>query len=270
MNTTITYSNENIEFFHSLDSVPNPDKFVMHMHERCEVYFFIKGKCNYNVEGSSYPLKSGDILIMRNAESHYPQIDSNYPYERMSLLFSKDLFSQFDPDNTLSSPFFQRLAGSNNIYHSQDFISNHHIQIVQNLISIKEPTYLQLSSLLFSLLYEISTSFQTRTEYEAIDSLPNQIVNYINGHLSETLSLDSICQYFFISKPHLCRIFKEATGTSIGQYINAKRILYAKELIQLGESPTTASTLCGFHDYSVFYRNYKKRYGYSPSETIYR
>jgi AraC-like DNA-binding protein len=44
----------------------------------------------------------------------------------------------------------------------------------------------------------------------------------------------------------------------------------ARQKIQDGESATTAAMICGFNDYSSFYKQYKKMFEVSPSETAAR
>ena len=47
-------------------------------------------------------------------------------------------------------------------------------------------------------------------------------------------------------------------------YINNKKILYAQSLLQAGERPADVCETCGFHDYSTFYRLFRKITGHSP------
>lgn len=49
------------------------------------------GKGIYRVEGTPYPLKAGDILIMRPAESHYIDISPDRSYTRFSVNFKAEL-----------------------------------------------------------------------------------------------------------------------------------------------------------------------------------
>ena len=65
---------------YSSSPVPRPENFKMHTHEWCEVYYFSEGKGTFKIEGSSYPLESGDILLMRPLESHYIDIDPSHRY----------------------------------------------------------------------------------------------------------------------------------------------------------------------------------------------
>lgn len=90
------------------------------------------------------------------------------------------------------------------------------------------------------------------------------VIAYINSHLSETMSVESLCQRFFISRSQLNRLFRKMTGASVWDYVVAKRLMYAKMLLEAGETPAVACQKCGFNDYSPFYRAYKARYGVSP------
>ena len=43
---------------------PKNQKHPMHMHDNYEIYSFLSGDAEYYVEGSRYPLKSGDIILI--------------------------------------------------------------------------------------------------------------------------------------------------------------------------------------------------------------
>lgn len=96
------------------------------------------------------------------------------------------------------------------------------------------------------------------------------IITYINSNLTNDISLDDICKIFYISKSHLNRKFKRMTGSTVWEYITAKRLILAKKLLGQGEPPMTAYTKCGFNDYTSFYRAYKSRFCVSPKNDYIR
>ena len=61
------FSSENLYIHYAIDEKPDDRDFVMHVHEQCEIYYFVSGNAEYLVEGTRYPLESGCILIMRPA-----------------------------------------------------------------------------------------------------------------------------------------------------------------------------------------------------------
>ena len=113
-------------------------------------------------------------------------------------------------------------------------------------------------------VYKVYKSNRDTTTQD--DSPIQRIVRYINNHINDNLTLDTICNKFYISKAQLCRSFKAATGSTVQNYINAKRLVNAKRMLADGIAPTRAALLCGFNDYSVFYRAFFKEYGKAPKK----
>ena len=261
-----SYRDEDIDMHYSRDGKPVPSDFNMHTHESYELYYFVGGNGIYRVEGTPYPLEEGDILIMRPAEAHYIDITDNKPYTRLSVNFKANLFSYIDPDGKLLAPFNGRKIGTFNRYRAENFKSDAYSVFIKNIITDSPDRRVQTITNLLPLLNEIYLAFGSVTETEINKSLDSRIISYINRHISEDITLDAICEKFYISKTHLCRIFKKATASTVGEYITVKRLVNARQQILSGTPPTKAKLQCGFRDYSVFYRAYKKKYGISPSK----
>ena len=100
------------------------------------------------------------------------------------------------------------------------------------------------------------------------DTVDQRIPRYINNNLATPLALEHLFVRFFISRAQLCRRFRKATGTSVAKYITAKRLIRAQQLIRSGSKPTEVFSVCGFQDYSTFYRAYSKYFGYSPKDAL--
>ena len=97
------------------------------------------------------------------------------------------------------------------------------------------------------------------------DEIGAKVARYINTYLDKNITLDEIASKFFLSKYYLCRMFKKYSGVSIHAYINHKRVMYAKQLIDSGENASAAAYKVGFGDYSAFYRAYVKALGKPPT-----
>lgn len=104
------------------------------------------------------------------------------------------------------------------------------------------------------------------TESAPVSSTQESIIAYLNSHFAEPITLDDLAERFFISKHHLNRSFRKATGTTVRDYLISKRVTYVQQLLINGVPATQAATLAGFGDYTAFYRAYVKRFGHAPSQ----
>ena len=92
-----------------------------------------------------------------------------------------------------------------------------------------------------------------------------RIHNYLNKHFTEIESMDEICEELKISKYYLSHVFKKYMGKPPMQYVTAKRISYAKKLLQETDlSATEIGEMCGYKDHVLFFKAFKKQEGITP------
>ena len=96
----------------------------------------------------------------------------------------------------------------------------------------------------------------------------NRVVDYIDSHLGEDLSLDEIASVAAFSKYHFHRIFTALTGESLGAYIQRLRLERAAGLIvsRSDYSLTHIGMDLGFSSPAVFSRAFREAFGMSPSQ----
>ena len=99
----------------------------------------------------------------------------------------------------------------------------------------------------------------------------NEILLYIDGHLTEDLSMEHIAQKFYISVYHLSHMFKKYMGMSCVECIHWRRIERAKELMQSGrKSIKEIAELVGYANLNNFYSHFKQRTGMTPKAYMLR
>ncbi len=95
----------------------------------------------------------------------------------------------------------------------------------------------------------------------------SQIKTYIDTFYKEQFTLELLAVRFHFSKNYLVRVFKEAYGMSVRNYIALVRIRKAKELLRFTNmNIDQCSYECGFGDPNYFSRIFKKVEGCSPSK----
>ena len=250
---------------HTLDEPPKSNT-PMHTHEFMEIYYFISGNCTYTVEGTAYALKPHDILFKRPLEAHKLTVNStDVPYERIGIAIPIDLFRHLDPDNTLFAPMMTRPLGTGNRFTSADFGHNLCTEMMEKLMkSGGSMTRTEILSIILFVTSEASRVLRGKTEMRRASDTATRLIDYVNDHLFGNISLTQVSREFFLSQSQINRIFKTNTGSSLGQYITAKRLLTARDRIRSGVPSTEACYACGYNDYSSFYRAYIKRFGHAP------
>nr|WP_199081723.1 DJ-1/PfpI family protein [Pedobacter sp. ASV19] len=74
----------------------------------------------------------------------------------------------------------------------------------------------------------------------------HQVQDYITKHLQHKLTLEELAELIFISPRNLTRLFKSATGVTIGQYIQLLRQEKAKHLLKEKYKLTWIAQECGY------------------------
>ena len=93
------------------------------------------------------------------------------------------------------------------------------------------------------------------------------VVDYINQHLSEELSVRSLANMAYVSPDHLTRSFKKRSSMTVSDYILQRRMTLAGELLRDNKLTITMVSDCvGFGNYSYFTEQFKKYYGMTPRE----
>lgn len=273
MDFLFQYKDEDIYLIHLIDQHPKSTNFLMHAHDVPEIYCFLRGAARYWIEGRQYPLAPNSLMVIRQSETHRLEICSEeQPYERFAIHFSPRILATVDPAQLLLAPFYNRPLGRQNLYLPEVFpIAQPHklLHAMCNTSVGTEQQRLTILSYFFPLLEQIRLVFahgekDDLSAYASSHNLVEEVVLYINEHLFEELSLTLLGKHFYLSISHLNRIFRAATGSSIHEYILVKRLIAAREYIQGGKGAGAAALLCGFQDYSSFYRAYVRRFGVSP------
>lgn len=260
------YLLEDFRLFH-LAGQPT-EKVELHYHEFHKVFLLISGSGGYTVAGNRYSLRSGDLVMVGSRCVHKPEFQQEY--ERIILYISPE-FLRTIPEFDLSEAF----SGENgHVLRLTEAAQARVISLAKELeqeLSTEEPgAILVCRGLIIRLLVEIIRGFRDETALRPKAFSPKnhrigQIMAYIEENLTAELSVEKLSEQFFISKYHMMRSFRQETGTTIHGYIQDRRLIQARSLINGGMRATEACYRAGFHSYASFTRAYSARFGTTPT-----
>jgi AraC-like DNA-binding protein len=261
-------------FHHSRDERPNPRDYKPHYENGYEIYMFINGEGSYTIEGSRYELEPYSILLMNPNELHVLNISEQSPYERIVFGINESFLPPFMLNGVDFFRCFKfRKLGHGNQLKSETVRGAGLVQLfekLQSLLERKTPeNELVAKCVIVEILSAINQIYEADhpASHRSANHKVRAVLEHINANLDEQLNLDLLSEKFFVTKYHLCRIFKEETGFSINQYITYKRIHMADALMQEGNTPTQACFMSGFNCYSNFFKSYRKLTGKSPRKS---
>lgn len=264
--------NRQFEVFHYRER--SPGNMEVHHHDFFELYFLLGGEVSFRVEGRTYTLKPGDMLLINPQELHQALIDRDTIYERMVLWIDRGYLAELSAAGMdLAACFDTRLPTHTNLLHPNKMQRAELQGLLEKLAGefygdgLGNGQYAQ--GLLLQFLVEVNrlALAESKQPISAEETdMVDQVLSYIGAHFTEDISLEMLSNTFYVSKYHLSHEFSKRVGTGIYRYIMFRRLMHARELLEGGTPPGEAYGRCGFGDYANFYRSFKSFYGVSPRE----
>ena len=268
-----TMNRPDFECHHYCDTIPPAVDF--HEHEFYEVFFFVSGNVTYNIEGRTYLLRTGDILLTDNQDIHRPYISPGKPYERYVLWITPDFLNFLQKyGSNLSACFTDASRKKYKLIRPDSSLAAQLKNQLDKIIANRDDK--NFGSEILEVIYIVEFMvYLNRAYFDTSDIIRrdvtenkkiNRVVEYINENLSQDLSLEKLAEICFISKSYLSHQFKTYTGMPLIQFIIKKRLTAARNMIRSGMPAMDACMLGGFNDYSNFHKAFKKEFGKSPKE----
>lgn len=258
-----TMHRPDFEVFHYHD--PKMQEVPLHHHDFYELYFFLGGSVEYQVEGRSYALQPEDILLISPRELHRPNIAPGEPYERIVLWINADYLEALSAAEPALLRCFE--TGQNLLPGARSPLSPLIRQLAAETGAPGPGAELSSKGLFFQCMAELLRLVESKKTLDAAQEetpLIAEVLRYIGEHYREELGLDDLAERFYVSKYHLSHLFRRSVGTSLYRYVLLKRLQHAKQLLAEGCAPGDACRESGFQDYANFYRSFRAVYGLAP------
>lgn len=250
-------------------------------HDFWEFLCVDKGEIHVTANAKDYDLTRGDIIFHQPNEFH--RLRANYrvapnlvviafvchspamDFFRERILsidsFERNLLGQIivETKNTFMDPLDD--PGQKRM-HKKDHILTGSEQMIQ----------LNLELFLLHLLRRHTITCNAPVAKETIkqksnDALYHRILEYLNLHLAEQLSIDDIADDTLIGRSQLQHLIREKEGCGVIDLFSRMKINQAKEFIRENNlNFTEISIALGYSSVHYFSRQFKKLTGMTPSE----
>ncbi|MDO4615924.1 MAG: AraC family transcriptional regulator [Lachnospiraceae bacterium] len=242
---------------------------MLHRHEDVlELLYVMKGAGVYIVDGRKYPIGEGNLIICNQGVVHgEPKLQSPNSLTSYCCVL-RGLCLPNMKENCLVE------EGKNPVlYFSEDRDAVEHMFLaLDTLDQGNEETKTVCEILSDAILNLVYMRLCQRQEPNELTHTNNEefiqsIMDYMDEHYHEPITLQDLGDAFFISQYHLAHIFKDETGVSPMKYILYRKIGESQKLLMNTElSVGEIGFELGFNDNSHFSTTFKKYIGMTPSQ----
>lgn len=271
-------------FFHNRDIYISKHNryapYPLHSHQFLELNYIYSGHCQQIINGQTFMLYQGDILLMDVGSKH--QIECLEEEDIVINLLFKD--------NNISLQSLEEMQGNNSLLYHLLLSCHSHLEISQNFIILRSEEIPKVPQLLHRMIEEYFFQKDFSQEilkhslsillYELARSLPIaqkkllqtrqdpflQVLELIDRDYRE-LTLTKVADQLKFNKNYLSNLVKEKSGQTFTELVHQKRLMSAKLLIQ--STDFSIETICqtvGFSNKTYFYKQFALMYGMKPSE----
>ncbi|MEE1052912.1 MAG: AraC family transcriptional regulator [Acutalibacteraceae bacterium] len=264
MNEKILYrkDNEISENEISVSKRYSNKSFELHTHDFFEIEIIISGFAEHTVNGNTYQIGKGDIYMLSPSDFHALKVIE--PLEYINIMFTENAVSY--------SLLYELISYKNTVTYRLD--SNEYNKILPLFTLLTEEAKKPkkhsadfTKNLCECIMISIIRHLKNSVDYDKRKKSIYSTLLYINRNFRSEISLDMLADEAGMSRNYFSSQFNKVFGTSVSSYITDIRLEYAKNLIcNANNSITAACFNAGFGSFSTFSREFKKKYGLSPSE----
>lgn len=242
-----------------------------HHHDFVEMSILVSGEVFYNIEGKTTHLTEPTVLLLNPGVSHYEYMSAHMKNRQIHVGIRNFTIDRFPRDYfPVKEPIIHLSEYRQNFFDSCNEILKEREEFRTGSELLLKGLILKLFVLLLrdasTLPINESSLLLTADEKEKL-TLIEEVVQYLENHYMEDLTLNQIASHFYTSPASLSRAFKDHTGETVINYLIQLRLLKAKEMIEdnLDISIRQVSHLVGYQDAYYFSKLFKKYYGKSPT-----
>ena len=243
-----------------------------HSHSILEIAYILSGKGQYLIDGVTYDVKQGDLLVCNPGVMHQSIITNPADPTLEFVAGISDLhFLNMEPNSLRLPDGCPVLTLSNEVKRE---ISRCCYEIIDENMAPQSGRYYLVQAQMMKILILLYRSVVEKPKDEVVgvtfesyskSYVVQKIIQYLKANYSQHISLDGIAQNMYLSPVYISKIFKEKTGDSPINYLIQIRLAKAKEMLEENRGSIRAiAAQVGYDDVYHFSTLFKKYYGVSP------
>ncbi len=225
----------------------------IHSHAFYELEYILSGHGEYVIDKETYSIGAGMLFLMTPLNFHRVEAED---CEVLHLIFSEQVCQAEYLSGLLSRGNGVAVSVQET---DRSFLEGVLTELLQHG---EDPRY--ASDLLNVLLGKLLVLLDRRQEKTTPVSRGHL---YLLNHFRENPSLPEVARYAGYTPTYFSAMFKQETGMTFKQYLDALRFDYAGKLAR--HTSLSMQEICresGFEDYPNFLRRFKSRFGMGPTE----
>lgn len=225
---------------------------------RIIIHIVLNGKGILRLNGKQYDIGPHEIFLIPENTYTYYQADKDEPWEYIWFHIGGPKI-----------PLILKEAGltpSNPVYPAvKDFPKIE--KLAKSILSHYTRQYYCVGALYQICDYMIKNASKGEPGIENSLKYVKNVISYIQLKYSENVKIEDIADALGLNRSYLTRLFKEATGYSLQEYLLTYRMKMAVKM--LSENTMSVSEVAlnvGYGDSFTFSKAFKRYFGHSPSE----
>jgi len=241
----------------------NNYRFYLHWHDEFEFIYGIEGNSTVFVDGCSYPLGKGELLLVEGGSLH----------SKNGTDYNRSVSTVIHPHLCGADclGYFKKNISYPRLFKRGDVVSD---KVIDNILTVnkcfedKAIGYeLRIKSLVcdtFALLLENGRCTVTESISPANEAF-KQLIDFVHSGYKSKITLDGLSARSNYSKSYIIRLFKKHTGKTPVEYINDYRLSHSAKLLSNTDmSVLDVSLECGFENTGYFIKLFKNKFGTTP------
>lgn len=234
-------------------------------HNNIEILHCFQGCGAVQYGKDTVMLNEGDIVVMNSGVLHRPYSKDGMSYHFIIIDESFCLENGVDTSRICFDVHLREQEALELFTHAVENMQQYRKS--PDTLTIAKVRASMLNLLIHLISLHSHPFLSTQQKPSASDAYTKKTLEYLNEHYSQPIALDALADLCGITKCHLSREFKRATGLTVLTYVNILRCKKAEMLLSEGKTVTETAIECGFDSLAYFSKTYKKITGSSPSES---